>query len=821
MNTPAPTPAAALGAPTPTDLERRTVILRHDRGGRFRHWDESSAFLIAAATDTDTGAEFVVKGEILAPQVNERYEMFGQMQAATGRFGETFLFRSARMLLPESTVGIERFLSKTLAKVGPAIASRIVAAYQLDTLRVLTDEPERVAAEISGISPEAASGISEWLRNHRRDTALRLELEQMLGGIPDLPHKTVDAAIEEWGDDAPAVIKQNPYALTELPRIGFKRADEIAIARFGYDRAGIARRKAAVLFALREEAATNGHTVLPDSDLIRTVVNLIGHEPGDDALRELAEQDGEIAAHRGDVQLAALAEAEQTIAGRIGKLNSNPIPASAQIVVPSTGLEADQIAAVAGINAARVTVLTGAPGTGKTWTVARIVAAAIAAGYSVRLAAPTGKAAKRMTESLASCGGGTATTLHRLLGATIREKTGEWQYAITRANPFGARTLFVVDEFSMVETTMAAKFFDAIHDDSRVLLVGDMRQLPSIGAGAVLRDLIASETLPHAELVQIKRNAGDLVKAIHAIKDGQLPQYSAKLELPDRNIRMLECAADEIHQTMLDTITKLARRGFDPIWDVQVMSPLNEKGPQSCDALNPLLAQALNPAAESHRGLAFRIGDKVVRTKNGTIAGRYHNAAEKPEQIGAGEAQVVNGDLGRVEEITDTQITVRHWSPDRTVTYSRRDHKLRLAYCLTVHKMQGSSAPVTILPMHDSFCGPIWTREWIYTAISRAEQACVLIGSEDVARRAVQRPAGNRRKTRLLELLRGQMQAQKQADRNEPTSETPSPAPSPAPLPQTVDWFDSNMAELPLHPDGRVEVMKDGRRVWLHPEERL
>lgn len=810
-------PASAAAGP-----ESRTIRL-----GRIRHYNEDTAFLIADASDASSGAGFVVKGEILAPQRGESYEMIGSVKS--DRYGEAFVFRMARLLLPDSTVGMERFLSKSLHGVGPAIAAQIVAAYGLQTLEILAADPERVAREIDGLSELRAAGISEWLRAHERETALRMALEQMLGGIPDLPHKTIDAAIEEWGDDAPGAIKANPYILTELPRIGFRRADEIAIARFGYDRAGLARRKAAVLFALAEEAATNGHTTLPDSDLIRTVNNLIGHEPGNDALRELAES-GAIVAHVGEVQLGELADAERTIADRIRILNStaNPISESRRITVDPTRLEPDQLAAVAKINAARVTILTGAPGTGKTWTVARIVAAARAAGYTVRLAAPTGKAAKRLTESLAAVGGGSATTLHRLLGATIREKTGRWEFAVTRKNPFGGRTLFVVDEKSMVDTVMAARFFDAIHDDSRVLLVGDTNQLASIGAGAVLRDLITSETLPHAELTIIKRNAGDLVKAIHAIKAGTMPEFSARLDLPDHNIRMVEVGSDEIHAALLDIIGRIGKRGFDPIWDVQVMSPLNEKGSMSCDALNPLLSESLNPAAGAHKGLAFREGDKVVRTENGRVGGRYLDPADLADAIARqqelgfeydGTIEVVNGDIGKVESIDEKLITVRHWNPDRVVNYNRKDHKLRLAYCLTVHKMQGSSAPVTILPMHDSFVGPIWTREWIYTAISRAEKACILIGSEDVARRAVMRPTGLRRKTRLVELLRGR-----------PDEAAPAPATESAPVPAGVsesdrtvdcDWFDSNLAELPLNPDGRVIRGADGRRIWVHPDERI
>lgn len=847
------TDTAATPTPQP-EHERRTIIL-----GRQRFYNEATAYLIATANDADTGESFTVKGEILAPQFGEKYEVFGRF-VVNERFGvQDFAFTSARLMLPDSRIGIERFLAKSLHGVGPAIAARIVEAYGEQALEILSADPSRVAREITGISEAGAAGISEWLREHARETALRLELETMVGGVQGIPTKTPDNAIEEWGDDAPAVIRSNPYSLTELPGIGFKRADELAIARFGYARDGIARRKAAILYVLAEQAATNGHTVVPDSDLIRSTVNLIGYEPGEDALRELSDA-GAIVAHVGEVQLAGLALAEKVIADRISVLSAatanvgrTGFTLGAELVESLS--ESQRAAVAATVGRSRISLLTGAPGTGKTYTVARIVAAARRAGYSVHMVAPTGKASKRITEHLSSAGlpelaGLTARTIHRMLGATIHAKTGEWQYAITRQNPFGARSLFVVDEFSMVDTLLAARFLDAVHVDSIVLLVGDPHQLPSIGAGAVLRDAIAAGTVPHAELTEIRRNAGDLVQALHAIKDGRIGdvKFSPRLDLTaesPQNLRMIESDESELYSDLLEVIQRMQARGFDPIWDVQVMAPLNDRGGFSCDALNPLLAQALNPTADSHKGLAFRVGDKVVRSKNGTVAGRYHDPADRPDTCEPGYVDVVNGDIGRVESITEKTIAVRHWSPDRTAEYPRREHKLRLAYCLTVHKMQGSSAPIALLPMHESFVGPIWSREWIYTAISRAEKAAILVGSEEVARRAMMRPGGNRRKTRLVGLMRPPVPAAAEAlgvSELEPAPETPAVA-DPVSAPRTdlkelpdlnelldqaaagdsVDWFDSNMARgaLPLHPDGGTVTLPDGRRVWLHPEERL
>lgn len=819
MNTATPTAA----------IKTRTVRL-----GKFIHHDPAAAYLIAVAydeADTDRrAAEIKIKGEILDPMQGERYELIGRTESSD-RYGESFAFTSARMLLPNTMIGVQKFLARTLEFVGLTVAARITDAFGDDALRVLQHDPERVAREIAGITPERAQIISEWLTRHEAETALRVELESMLGAIPGIPRRTVEAAIEEWGADSPAVIRANPYRLIELPRIGFKLADEIAVQRFGYERSGVARRKAATVYALEQAAATDGHTVMPDRDLIRAVVNLIGCEPGEDAFRELSEA-GEIAAHAGDMQLAKLARAEETIAERVRTLNAAPLDESERIgtAPESLGLADDQRQAWAVIDSARVTILTGAPGTGKTWLVAKVIEAAQRAGWVVqRLAAPTGKAAKRMSEAMAAAGVRTAEpamTIYRMLGATIHEKTGEWQYTYTRENTVAARTLFVLDEWSMVSTELAARVFDAANDNSRILLVGDPHQLPSIGAGAVLRDMIAARTIPHAELTEIKRNRGALVLGIHAVKRGEVPTFAARLDLDSdptapANLRFIESAEADMAAAVVETLRKLDGRGFDPVWDVQVMSPLNEKGPMCCDALNTILADALNPGAAPVKGLSIRAGDKVVSTKNRRIQGRY-SAADRDPNVEPGEVAVVNGDLGRVVEITDNAVTVEHWTPNRTAIYPRRELTLRPAYCLTVHKMQGSSAPVTVIPVHRSFAGPIWTREWLYTAISRAERACILIGEPDVLAQAVRRPQHGKRKTRLVELL----QASAADVATTPTTSTPSEEVAPVMLGSEKGWFDTMTAPeseggLPLHPDGRIERRADGGRVWLHPNEQM
>ena len=392
-----------------------------------------------------------------------------------------------------------------------------------------------------------------------------------------------------------------------------------------------------------------------------------------------------------------------------------------------------------------VFIITGAPGTGKSFLIRRILDQYDEWNKLIALAAPTGKAAKRMNELT----GRPAMTIHRLLGPEPRTFKGELYFGFTRGvgSPIPDDVL-VVDEFSMVDISLAASLFRAVAVGTRVLIVGDHYQLPSVGPGAVLRDLLAAG-VPSYELTEIKRNTGDIVRACHAIKDGRPAVPSTHLD-PDTglNFRHIEESTlfrindDDppgVQEIILDLVTKrLPMRGYDPVWDVQVLSPMNERTALSCLDLNTLLQGALNinPPVP---GTPFRVGDKVIQRKNENIDDEF----------------VVNGDLGEVKSINDAEIVVNFLYPDRLVRIKRKAHHLQLAYCVTVHKMQGSEAPVVIIPVHTCF-GGFFNREIIYTAISRAQDICITVGEWHALEAAVGRVGNVRRITRLAELIKGE-----------------------------------------------------------------
>ena len=384
-----------------------------------------------------------------------------------------------------------------------------------------------------------------------------------------------------------------------------------------------------------------------------------------------------------------------------------------------------------------VFILTGAPGTGKTFTLRRIIEQFVEWNKLIALAAPTGKAAKRMSEVI----GRPAMTIHRLLGPEPRTFKGELVFGFTRGigSPI-PHDVLVVDEFSMVDISLAASLFRAVAAGTRVLIVGDHYQLPSVGPGAVLRDLLAAG-VPSYELTEIKRNTGDIVKACHAIKDGLPAVPSTHLD-PDTGLNFRHIEESDpfaIQEIIRDLVTKrLPMHGYDPVWDVQVLSPMNERTALSCLDLNTLLQGALNIHSPVP-GIPLRISDKVIQLKNEEIDGEF----------------VVNGDLGEVKDINDNEIKVLFLYPDRLVKIKRKAHHLRLAYCISIHRMQGSEGPVIIIPVHTCF-GGFFNRELLYTAISRARDICITVGEFHALEAATGRVGNVRRITRLTELIRGE-----------------------------------------------------------------
>jgi exodeoxyribonuclease V alpha subunit len=623
-------------------------------------------------------------------------------------------------------------LVKVAKWVGPVVGRRIIDAFGEKALEILKQEPERAAVCIKGLTLERAEEISKGLLKNEDLEAATVELESILGGH-HLPRHTISTLIEKYHADAPARVRRNPYVLMEVRGIGFLSADRVAMA-MGFDRESIARRIAGSLYALEDAAESRGHTCLPLEKFIERVQSLIGIGPGEDAIAWL-EANEKIWRGPDTIALADLAQDETEIAGIVRMLLCKAQDLSNAEFIDLKGMAPDQQKAFRLSMAHPVFILTGAPGTGKTYTLRRIIKQFQEWNHRIALAAPTGKAAKRMSEMT----GMPASTIHRLLGPEPYQAGAETRFSFHYgvASPLPV-DLVIVDEFSMVDVPLAASLFRAIAPGTRVLIVGDHYQLPSVGPGAVLRDLLAA-LVPSYELTEIKRNTGDIVKACHAIKDGWSPTPSPTLN-PEagHNLRHIEESDPVRIQEIIREIVaqRMSQRDYDPVWDVQVLSPMNERTLLSCLHLNELLQGALN-INPPVKGTPFRRADKVLQRKNESI----------------NEEFVVNGDLGEVGIINDSEIGVEFRYPDRSVRIKRKDHHLTLAYCLTIHKMQGSEAPVIIMPLHSSF-GGFFNRELVYTGISRARDICITVGEWGALLAASGRVGNARRITRLVELLR-------------------------------------------------------------------
>jgi exodeoxyribonuclease V alpha subunit len=727
-----------------------------------------NGFVIARLSDGET-----VKGDMSEPVSGQEYRFQGEWED-NPRYGRQFKFVSYQAEIPQTEDGIFNYIVDTAKWVGPKRAKEIVEAWGTQALEVLKHNPLLVAVCIRGITLEKAESISNDLMDNEDQEVAAIDLESLLGGH-HLPKRTIPELIKKYQGRAVEVVKENPYILQEIRGIGFVKADNVATKSIGIDKESEARRHAATLHVLKSASETFGHTWIPLEDYEEKLQKLIGI-PSDGIITKIKDvelQDSLVA-------LSDLAHDERQVAGTIEMLLGKKA-IEAPIVADFEGLAGDQREALTKALGKKVFILTGAPGTGKTYTLQRMIQAFEDQGLVVALAAPTGKAAKRMTEVI----GRSASTIHRLLEPMpVHTPDGlKFIFSKGKLEPIKADVV-VIDEFSMVDISLAASLLNALGSGTTLLIVGDHYQLPSVGPGSVLRDLLAAE-IPSHELNEIKRNTGEIVKTCHAIKDGRPIFPSDTLKLSEgRNMRHIECSDPEIIQGVIRdlVINRLPSREekYDPVWDIQVLSPRNEDNPLSCKTLNEILQAALNPRGASVGNTQFRIGDKVIQRKNEIIeqgnqfcaaCGLEGSACRKCKSSfeALPSAYLVNGDLGTVRYHDNAvrlvgklgrrhepthRLFVDFRDPHRTVGISLKEHHLALAYCLTIHKMQGSEAPVIILPVHSSF-GLFFNRELIYTAISRARDICITVGQWGAVEQAAQRVGNNKRITRLTKLLQG------------------------------------------------------------------
>lgn len=671
------------------------------------------------------------------------------------KYGQQLKMISYTHNLPTTANAIESYLSSGVVKgVGPVMARRMVKKFGDDTLRILEESPEQLS-KVEGISPRKAEKIA----NEYRMLAGVRSVMEFLRDYGVSPMQSI-RVWKKYGIVAKEFVSANPYVLCDDEiGIDFDCADDIAlrheIAPDSYERLS-----AGLLHVLRHNL-NNGHDCLPEEKLIEAACVLTEADSYHvkDALDEAVEQRLAVRMEldeRSFIYLPRYFEAECYIASKLSLMQRH----EQTMAVPDAQSFVDEHQATQGIVYANlqreaiitaithpVMILTGGPGTGKTTAISAIIKLLGQMGERVSLAAPTGRAAKRMSELC----GVEAKTIHRLLEVDFNDGSSGLRFKRGEKNPLPCSAV-IIDETSMVDTLLFESLLRALKFSCRLILVGDPDQLASVGAGDILRDLINSKKIPVVHLTEIFRQAAKslIVTNAHAIVTGQYPQLDVRdndfFFLPDDdNVHMAQTVADLC-------VRRLPKAyGFSPMWDIQVVAP-SRLGPAGTVELNKLLQQSLNPPAEKKREcksghLLFREGDKVMQVRNNYDLIWRRDGGEE----GMG---VFNGDIGVIEMIDRPSSSMIVRFEDRSVTYSfEMANELELAYAMTVHKSQGNEFEAVVLPIADGH-GRLYYRNLLYTAVTRAKKLLVILGSRQALMHMVDNHKKSRRYTNLARMLR-------------------------------------------------------------------
>ncbi|WP_288272638.1 ATP-dependent RecD-like DNA helicase [uncultured Megasphaera sp.] len=689
--------------------------------------------------DEADDATYTVTGHGTKPLVGDRLEIKGHW-VQHKRYGRQFAADGWSRIIPESVDGIERFLGSGAVKgLGPALAHRVVAAFGKDTMKILERDPQRLL-EVEGIGPKKLAVITESFYEEKQVNDIAYDLEQH--GVAG---RYAGRLLQKYGDDVHYVLTEEPYRMiAEIDGIGFKTADQMALA-YGMDRQDPQRLSAGLTYVL-QTMTQNGHVCIPDAELVRRAAFILQADALGlhDILKEAIEV-GQLctADFQGTVYVYTpeAYEEENYIARRIQDMAAmKPLPMKTHVQLfldrwqDSCHFElADkQREAVEKSLESGMTVITGGPGTGKTTVVQTIIRLAEQEGLRILLCAPTGRAAKRLAETTQR----KAKTIHRLLIPDGRQgRIQVFEYNETKLLP---ADLVIVDEVSMLDMEMMYHLLSALKPQCRCILVGDADQLPSVGAGAVLHDIIASGQVPVVRLDTIFRQqeGGRIVTNAHLINSGRLPVVNEDPEFRFVEIEDEAQGAEKIsalyNSELLETGDKFA---------VQVLSPMY-KNPCGVDNLNQLIQGRFNPPAEGKgelkgKNVIFRVGDKVMQK---------HNDYEKG---------VFNGDIGEIFAIQKDMVYVRY--PEQDVKYEGQEvDEITLAYAITVHKSQGSEYHTVIMALVNSHAIML-QRNLFYTAVTRAKRKVILVGSKRAVQTAVQNQRTSRRFTLLIPRLQGEL----------------------------------------------------------------
>ena len=720
---------------------------------RITYANQDTGYTVARVATNRSSDLLTVVGPLLGAQPGESLRLQGRW-ASHPQYGRQFQVEAYTTVLPATIQGIRRYLGSGLIKgIGPKMAERIVDHFGPATLEVIEQDPGRLV-EVPGLGPKRTAMITAaWAEQQ----AIK-EVMVFLQGVGVSTSLAV-RIYKTYRDDAIEVVRREPYRLAgDVWGIGFKTADQLARS-LGIPHDSPQRVRAGLQFAL-SQATEDGHCYLPDGELVEQATGLlgVGAELARQCLEELVQEEGVVAEPLAAelssgvpegtgraVWLVPFYRAERALAGGLRHLLEAPVDrlAGFQAVDWAVALDwlrqrtgmalaPEQAAAVRLALTERVAVLTGGPGCGKSYTVRAIVALARAKGAKILLAAPTGRAAKRLAE----LAGLQAATLHRLL-----QLRPGGDAAFDRDRPLDA-DLVVVDETSMLDVLLANKLVKAVPPGAHLLLVGDVDQLPSVGAGEVLRDLLAAERLPRVRLTRVFRQAqqSGVVTNAHRINAGQHPVTHGLADFfwfPEED-------SEQVADLVVDIVAnRLPRRfGLNPA-DVQVLCPMR-RGPAGAGVLNERLQAALTPARDGlperrFGGRVYRVGDKVMQIRN---------------NYDKGTAGVFNGSVGVITALSleDSELRVL-LDEDEEVAYGFDElDELTHAYAVSIHRSQGSEYPCVVVPVTTS-AWLMLRRNLLYTAVTRAKRMVVLVGSRRALAKAVRTHGAGRRYTTLTTRL--------------------------------------------------------------------
>ena len=701
-------------------------------------------------------------GKTANPSEGEYLELEGEF-VKNGKYGEQFAFSSSRVSAPQSIEGIKRYLASGLIKgIGPVTAEAIVEKFREDTLSIIEFSPQRLA-EVRGVSVNKAISIGESFNEIKNMQRVIMFLQEY-----NLTTNMSIKIFNTYGDKTIDIMSKNPYKLVEdIDGIGFLTADKIAIS-MGLSLDSEFRVRAGILHSLKDTSEKSGNTYLPKIELFEMTKNLLNIREGFDILFDRAIESLVIDAtikdfpSRGEnvIMLTSFYKTEQSVAKKINLLNiTNEIVDSNVDIeiaeferINKITLHEEQKKAISMAVSKHISVITGGPGTGKTTIIKCILKILKEKSSKIMLLAPTGRAAKRLSESCDE----QASTIHRALEVNFKDDQKSF-FTYNAKNKLPVDVV-IVDEMSMVDVTLMNYLLSALSNNCKVILVGDKDQLPSVGAGNVLHDILASEKVPYVMLTQIFRQDEKslIVSNAHLINEGKMPVLSNKstdffFEEKQDNFDMLNTVVELVTER-LPNYAKV-----DPI-NIQVLAPMRS-GVCGVNRLNAELQEKINPPSIRKNEIKldiqlFREGDKVMQ-----ICNNYERTWHKRGEDGffAEGKGVFNGDMGTITKIDfQTGETTVYFDDDRISTYPRNEiTDLQICYATTIHKSQGSEFDVVVMPIVAG-AGSIVTRNLLYTGVTRAKKLVVLVGSKKNIARMVYNNFIANRYSMLCEFIKKQ-----------------------------------------------------------------